>query len=104
MKMPLPILLRCHPAAFLELPVKVGNVCDSDLVTDLLGGGEAGSGKEAFGGSHAFVHDVAAERRSCFRTENVGQVVQVHVDFLGDRGTAQFRIGKMRTDMNILVY
>lgn len=37
MKMLLPILLRCHPAAFLELPVKVGNVCDSDLVADLLG-------------------------------------------------------------------
>ena len=103
MKMPLPILLRCHPAAFLELPIKVGNVCDSDLVTDLLGG-EAGSGKEAFGGSHAFVHDVAAERCSCIRAENVGQVVRVHVDFLGDGGAAQFRIGKMRTDMNILVY
>lgn len=40
MKMLLSILLRCHPAAFLELPVKVGNVCDSDLVADLLGGGE----------------------------------------------------------------
>ena len=53
---------------------------------------------------HAFIHNVAAERRSCFRTENVGQVVQVHVDFLGDGGAAQFRIGKMRTDMNILVY
>ena len=103
MKMSLPILLRCHPAAFLELPVKVGNVCYSVLVTDLLGG-EAGSGKEAFGGSHAFVHDVAAERCSCLRAENVGQVVRVHVDFVGDRGTAQFRIGKMRTDMNILVY
>ena len=38
MKMLLPILLRCHPATFLELPVKVGNVFDSDLVTDLLGG------------------------------------------------------------------
>ena len=100
MKMPLPILLRCRPAAFLELPVKVGNVCNSDLVTDLLGG-EAGSGKEAFDGSHAFVHDVAAERCSCLRAENVGQV---HVDFLGDGGAAQFRIGKMRTDMNILVY
>lgn len=103
MKMPLPILLRCRPATFLELPVKVGNVCNSDLVTDLLGG-EAGSGKEAFGGSHAFVHDVAAERCSCLRAENVGQVVRVHVDFLGDGGAAQFRIGKMRTDMNILVY
>ena len=55
-------------------------------------------------GCHAFIHNVAAERRSCFRTENVGQVVQVHVDFLGDGGAAQFRIGKMRTDMNILVY
>ena len=68
------------------------------------GGGEAGSGKEAFGGSHAFVHDVAAERCFCLRAENVGQVVRVHVDFLGDGGAAQFRIGKMRTDMNILVY
>ena len=54
MKMPLPILLRCHPAAFLELPVKVGNVCDSDLVADLLGG-EAGGGKQAFCGCHAFI-------------------------------------------------
>lgn len=103
MKMLLPILLRCHSTAFLELPVKVGNVCDSDLVTDLLGG-EACGGKQAFCGCHAFIHNVAAERRSCFRTENVGQVVQVHVDFLGDGGAAQFRIGKMRTDMNILVY
>lgn len=101
--MRLPILLRCHSAAFLELSVKVGNVCDSDLVADLLGG-EACGGKEAFGGSHAFVHDVAAERRSCLRAENVGQVIRVHVDFLGDGGAAQFRIGKMRTDMNILVY
>ena len=99
----LPILLRCHSTAFLELPVKVGNVCDSDLVTDLLRG-EAGGGKQTFCGCHTFVHDVAAERRSCFRTENVGQVVRVHVDFLGDGGAAQFRIGKMRTDMNILVY
>ena len=41
---------------------------------------------------------------SCLRTENVGQVIRVHVDFLGDGGAAQFRIGKMRTDMNILVY
>lgn len=103
MKMLLPILLRCHSTAFLELPVKVGNVCDSDLVTDLLGG-EAGGGKQTFCGCHTFVHDVATERRSCFRTENVGQVVRVHVDFLGDGGAAQFRIGKMRTDMNILVY
>lgn len=103
MKMPLPILLRCYPAAFLELPVKVGNVCDSDLVTDLLGG-EAGSGKQTFCSCHTFIHDVAAERCSCLRAENVGQVVRVHVDFVGDRGTAQFRIGKMRTDMNILVY
>ena len=103
MKMSLPILLRCHPAAFLELPVKVGNVCDSVLVTDLLGG-EACGGKQAFCGCHAFIHDVAAERCSCLRAENVGQVVRVHVDFLGDGGAAQFRIGKMRTDMNILVY
>ena len=103
MKMLLPILLRCHPAAFLELPVKVGNVFDSDLVADLLGG-EAGGGKQAFCGCHAFIHDVAAKRCSCLRTENVGQVIRVHVDFVGDRGTAQFRIGKMRTDMNILVY
>ena len=53
---------------------------------------------------HAFIHDVAAERCFCLRAENVGQVVRVHVDFLGDGGAAQFRIGKMRTDMNILVY
>ena len=80
------------------MPVKVGNVCDSDLVTDLLRG-EAGGGKQTFCGCHTFVHDVATERRSCFRTENVGQVVRVHVDFLGDGGAAQFRIGKMRTDI-----
>lgn len=98
MKMPLPILLRCHPAAFLELPVKVGNVCDSDLVADLLGG-EAGGGKQAFCGCHAFIHDVAAKRCSCLRTENVGQVIRVHVDFVGDGGAAQIRIGKMRTDI-----
>mgnify|MGYP000785513266 CR=1 FL=1 len=54
MKMLLPILLRCHPAAFLELPVKIGNVFDSDLVTDLLGG-EACGGKQAFCGCHAFI-------------------------------------------------
>ena len=53
---------------------------------------------------HGSVLPIAAERRSCFRTENVGQVVQVHVDFLGDGSTSQIRIGKMRTDMNILVY
>ncbi len=60
MKMLLPILLRCHAAAFLELPVEVRDIRDSDLVADLLGGG-VGGGEEAFGGGHAFVHDVAAE-------------------------------------------
>ena len=45
-----------------------------------------------------------AGRKALSEYENVGQVIRVHVDFVGDRGTAQFRIGKMRTDMNILVY
>ena len=40
-----------------------------------------------------------AGRKALSEYENVGQVIRVHVDFVGDGGAAQIRIGKMRTDI-----